>query len=376
MVPIEAFAPLAALKPSRSIWRVRHEWRRALWNSPALRQHATIGGCDCWPIVREELAGIALLQWPWSARAMDEAGAALDRLRPRVALTYAEAGGWGRALMLECRRRGIPSVGLQHGFIYRHWLNYRHEPDEMLPDPGHPEDKGFPRPLSTLLFDRYASAHLERGGGFPREALAVTGSPRLDALVSAAGALGDEAVARTRTDTGAVPPRHLVLLVTKFKEAKGILPALADAVTAMPHVQLAIKTHPAETPDAYASVAGRGPNISVLPAAAPLAPLLRASRAIVTVNSTVALDAAVLGVPTLVIGLPNNLSPFVDAGAMAGAGGAEIRTALERILYDEGFRDELARGRSACLTRFGIESDGRAADRSAEAIMRLAQTRP
>jgi hypothetical protein len=167
-----------------------------------------------------------------------------------------------------------------------------------------------------------------------------------------------------------------VLLVTKFKEAKGILPALADAVTAMPHVQLAIKTHPAETPDAYASVAGRGPNISVLPAAAPLAPLLRASRAIVTVNSTVALDAAVLGVPTLVIGLPNNLSPFVDAGAMAGAGGAEIRTALERILYDEGFRDELARGRSACLTRFGIESDGRAADRSAEAIMRLAQTRP
>ena len=66
---------------------------------------------------------------------MDEAGAALDALRPRVALTYAEAGGWGRALMLECRRRGIPSVGLQHGFIYRHWLNYLHEPDEMAPDP-------------------------------------------------------------------------------------------------------------------------------------------------------------------------------------------------------------------------------------------------
>ena len=42
-----------------------------------------IRGCDCWPVVREELAGIALLQWPWSARAMDEAGAALDALGPR-----------------------------------------------------------------------------------------------------------------------------------------------------------------------------------------------------------------------------------------------------------------------------------------------------
>ena len=57
-----------------------------------------------------------------------------------------------------------------------------------------------------------------------------------------------------------------------------------------------------------ALVAGRR-HVTVLPASAPLAPLLRASRAVVTVNSTVALDAAVLGVPALVIGLPNNLSP-------------------------------------------------------------------
>jgi hypothetical protein len=73
---------------------------------------------------------------------MDEAGAALDILQPTVVLTYAEAGGWGRALMLEARRRNIPSVGLQHGFIYRTWLNYLHEPDEM--QPGAAGDAGFP----------------------------------------------------------------------------------------------------------------------------------------------------------------------------------------------------------------------------------------
>ena len=159
--------------------------RRSLWHSEDIRRHAVIDGCDCWDIVREELAGVALLQWPWSARAMDEAGAALDALRPAVALTYAEAGGWGRALMLECRRRGIPSAGLQHGFIYRHWLNYRHEPDEMLPDPDHPADAGFPRPALTLLFDDYARAPSRDGTGTSRPtSLAVTGSPRLDALVA------------------------------------------------------------------------------------------------------------------------------------------------------------------------------------------------
>ena len=99
--------------------------------------------------MREQLAGIALLQWPWSARAMDEAGAALDAFGPAVAVTYAEAGGWGRALSLECRRRGIPSAGLQHGFIYRHWLNYLHEPDEMLPDP----DQAGRRRISAAVAD-------------------------------------------------------------------------------------------------------------------------------------------------------------------------------------------------------------------------------
>ena len=41
--------------------------------------------------------------------------------------------------------------------------------------------------------------------------------------------------------------------------------------------------------------------------------------ALVTANSTAAIEAMPLGVPALVVGLPNNLSPFVEAGVMAGA---------------------------------------------------------
>ena len=370
--PIKCLAPLAALRDSDAIWRERQGMRSALWDSAELRQHSIIDGCDCWPIIREELAGIALLQWPWSARAMDEAGAALDVLRPEIALTYAEAGGWGRALMLECRRRRIPSVGLQHGFIHRHWLNYLHEPDEMAADGEAPSDAGFPRPTLTLLFDEYARRHLEQSGRFPAASLVVTGSPRLDALVEEARSLTPEAIERTRLASGADPSRALVLLVTKHREVKHVLPALVDAIASLGDLQLAIKTHPAETPEVYDAV-GRGrPGIRVLPAAAPLAPLLCACRAVVTRNSTVALDAAVLGVPALVIGLPSNLSPFVEDGVMAGAwSDAEIAPALARILYDEEFRLQLDRERSAYFSRFRIGADGRAADRAADAVLQL-----
>jgi hypothetical protein len=371
-IPIESLAPIATLADSLRVWSERHVMRRALLNSLDLQRHAAIGGYDCWPAIREELAGIALLQWPWSARAMDEAGAALDALRPAVALTYAEAGGWGRALMLEARRRGIPTAGLQHGFIYHSWLNYLHEPDEMCPDPGNPADVGFPRPVQTLVFDEYARTHLERHGQFPAASLTVTGSPRLDALVRDAAALSPQEVTAARDAAGAGPSRALVLFVAKYRQARHVLAALAEAVADMPEVQLAIKTHPAETPDAYGPVAGGRTNIRVLPATAPLAALLRASQAIVTVNSTVALDAAVLGVPALVIGLPNNLSPFVEAGVMAGAATvAEIAPALRRILYDREFRQQMERARSEYLPRVGIASDGRAAARSADAVLAL-----
>jgi hypothetical protein len=372
--PVEAYAPLATLAASRGVWRERHRMRRALWQSHDLRARSVIRDCDCWPIVREELAGIALLQWPWSARAMDEAAAALDACRPRVVFTYAEAGGWGRAIVLESRRRGIPSVGLQHGFIYRHWLNYLHEPDEMTTDVEQAEDRGFPSPTLTLLFDEYAARHLTDNGRLRPGSLAVTGSPRLDALASDVARLTPDAIAEARlaADAGS---RTLVLVAAKHREARGLLGTLLDAAATLPDVQVAIKAHPAEPPEVYAHLVAGRPHVTVLPASAPLAPLLRASRAVVTVNSTVALDAAVLGVPALVIGLPNNLSPFVEAGIMAGVAGidaAETARALDRILYDGEFRRELARAQQAFLTRFNISADGQAAERAAEAIVKLA----
>ncbi len=373
--PVEAYAPLAKLSASRGVWRERHRMRRALWHSADLRARSVIRDCDCWPIVRDELAGIALLQWPWSARAMDEAAAALDACRPRVVLTYAEAGGWGRAIVLESRRRGIPSVGLQHGFIYRHWLNYLHEADEMTTDVDQREDHGFPSPTLTLLFDEYAARHLADNGRFRTDALAVTGSPRLDALAIDVARLTPEAIEEARLAAGAAS-RTLVLVTTKHREARGLLGTLLDAAGTITGVHVAIKAHPAETPEVYADLVAGRPHVTVLPASAPLAPLLRASRAVVTVNSTVALDAAVLGIPALVIGLPNNLSPLVKAGIMAGVAGtdaAETARALDQILYHEEFRQALARAQQAFLTRFNIRADGLAAERAAEAIVKLAR---
>ena len=87
----------------------------------------------------------------------------------------------------------------------------------------------------------------------------------------------------------------------------------------MPEIRLVIKPHPAEGAGAYLEGSRHVPNVVLAPPSAGLGQLTAVASALVTANSTAAIEAMPLGVPALVVALPNNLSPFVEAGAMTGA---------------------------------------------------------
>ncbi len=367
---IEQLVARSHLKPSLAVWRQRKRNLAAMRASAELRAHAVVDGCDLWDLVDEDLRGVAWLQFPWSARVFDEASAALEVLEPSAVVTYAEAGGWGRALMLAARARGVRSVGVQHGFIYRHWLNYRHAADEHEPSPGNPADRGFPRPDRTLLFDRYAREHLETTGHFPPASLEVTGSPQLDRLVARIRALGDDDRGAARAQVGAASGDRIVLVAAKYAQMGATFAALVEATRDMSAVRVVVKCHPAETQAPYERDAAGASHVAVAGASHDLAALLAVSSVVVTVNSTVAIDALVIGVPALVVALPNNLSPFVEAGVMVGAGRdpAEIRRALVDVL--DGDAAVAARERiRAFADRYAFRADGHAAPRAARVII-------
>jgi hypothetical protein len=370
---VGSFATPAQLEPSRRVWRSRREMFTALASSADLRRAAVVMGCDAWPLVEPVLMGVAYLQFPWSAQVMDELGAAFDALGPSVAVTYAEAGGWGRAMVLEARRRGISSAGLQHGFIYRHWLNYLHEHDETVPAPGNPDDGGFPFPTRTLLYDEFAADHLRTAGRFPPTSLVVTGSARLDTLVHRAGLVTSADMARTREAVGASERQAVVVVAAKFTQIGKVFDQLVRETAGIPGVRLVVKPHPAETAAPYMAAAHGAAHVAIAPPGVDLADLTRVARLLVTVNSTAAIEAMVMGVPSLVLAMPNNLTPFVEAGAMAGVvDGEAIGPALRSLLADERGREALLRRSEAFMARYRVGSDGGAARRAAEEIVRLA----
>jgi UDP-N-acetylglucosamine 2-epimerase len=243
----------------------------------------------------------------------------------------------------------------------------------MAPSPGHPSDRGFPRPTLTLVYDTFTAEHLAGAGRFPPDSLVVTGSPKLDAFAEAGRLMDDAAREALRTAVGARPGQHLVVVATKYAQMADAFGALIEAVRQMPDVRLVVKCHPAESPAPYERAAGGEANVTLAPSSADLTRLVAAASLLVTVNSTAAIEAMVLDVPALVVALPNNLSPFVDAGALAGAATlAEIGPMLRALLYDQMFRARLGEGRRAFMARYGITADGRAAVRAADAILSLA----
>ncbi len=161
----------------------------------------------------------------------------------------------------------------------------------------HAADRGFPRPDLTLVYDGYAARHLTTAGHFPADAVRITGSPALDALVASVASVNDAERARIREQLALPPDAHLIVLVTKFTQLGDALAPLIAAVSSLDHARLVIKPHPAETADPYREAAAEAANVIIAPPSVDLAKLLAVARLVVTVNSTVAIDAMTLGIP-------------------------------------------------------------------------------
>ena len=243
----------------------------------------------------------------------------------------------------------------------------------MTASPANPDDAGFPAPELTLLFDRYAERHLIEHGHFPPGALHVTGSPRLDELVARVESFSAAELSDTRERLGAAANEAIALVATKHSQIGPVFDDVIRATAAVPGVRLVVKCHPAETAEPYERDAAGASHVTMASSDDDLAALLAVATLVITVNSTVAIDGLVLGVPALVVALPNNLSPLVDAGAMIGADTtAAVEAAVRRFVGDSSARRQAVESRAAFLDRYGVRADGRAADRAADAILTLA----
>jgi hypothetical protein len=369
VTPIERLVPHGQLGGALELWRRRAELAQQITTGESVRAAGRVREYDLWTVLNRELEAVALHQWPWSARAMDETAAALGAIKPELVLTYAEASAWGRAVILESRRRQIRSVAIPHELAETDSFIFSHEPDEIS---AAGSDAGFPAPDRVLVFDERTATRLDEVGHLPLARIAITGHPRSDELrMKRLVRLTVAERAELRRALDVPSERRLAVLVARPGELGPLMEAILDAAVRLPQVHLAIRAHPGDAPSILQTLIASAANISLVPESIDPARLLAGSDGLITRESAVAVDALAVGVPSLIVGTPDHLAPLVDAGIMLGAAAPEdVGPAFEALLYDDRVRKRLSRvvgAHSAGHDRAGA----RAADRAADVILEL-----
>ena len=208
----------------------------------------------------------------------------------------------------------------------------------------------------------------------------ATGSPRYDAL---AAEIRSADRADRRADLDAGPSVKLVVLASRYtgirdthKASGPAFAGLLDAIARIDGARLIVKPHPAEPKDAYdrdLAASGLGERARVI-SERPLTEILPAADLLVTVESLSATEALVAGVPVVVLRHPSNLREVVATGAALGvADGADPKSAIESLLYDEAVRAAWRKSRDAFLEDVAHRVDGRSLDRLLSLVSTMAR---
>jgi hypothetical protein len=261
------------------------------------RARMVVDGVDLGPTIRAEV----IRQAAWlreQALTSRTAYRLITELRPAALLTGWEAArtSW----LVAARRAGVPIVSIQHGVIY-----------PKTPDYVRPHHRAHVLSDLTCTFGSYERDLLLDEGGYPADAVVVTGSPRATPE-SAAREIGPLERAAIRRQLGVADVDRLLVVSTARHSVGDEFHGMAMVATLfdgpLPGIHVVFKLHPEEQEGGhYVSLvrglaAARGhrpPEMSVV-RDIDIYRLLRASDAHLGQYSTVLTDAVLTQTPNMV----------------------------------------------------------------------------
>jgi hypothetical protein len=308
-------------------------WRSAE-GDPGFDEAALLAGVPG-AALREEFRYYFANVLPRAAEQIETARRAVARLAPDVVAMLNEHGRFERALTAAARSGRVRVIALQHGVISEEERFYMFSRDEVSPDLDF-RSPYVPLPDVTAVYGEYYRRLLAEKSSYPESAVRVTGAPRNDRLfrseppglrVQVLGGLGLD------------PERKTVLWATQTHglgadETRRSIEEVARMMAELPGVQLVVKLHPNEeqSGEAYRTLpAGR---TRIASAEADTIALVRACDLLVTKTSTVALEAAALRKPVVILNL-SGMRDIVDYSGNIALGATlpgELGSAVGKLL--------------------------------------------
>jgi CDP-glycerol glycerophosphotransferase (TagB/SpsB family) len=287
--------------------------------------------------------------------------------RPHLSCVVLAHDVWplSKLFALTARQRDIPTLVVQHGVTL---------------------DKPYYRIAYTPLSADYLAVWGEDSKsywiaeGVDPERLIITGSPLFNPLANLQGHYDREKVCH---QYGLDSNKKIVLYATQnfpAEKKQRVFFALLHALQAIPEAQLVVKLHPAmaETVEFYETILRQKgidtheENLFFFKQAE-FNPLLAACDTLVTVHSTVHVEAAFLDKDVIIVNLDGDpdLSIVTHGAALSARTPDALKDALHEILYGAETRRTLRENRPSFITDYAYRNDGQAARRIVDLIYAL-----
>lgn len=263
-----------------------------------------------------------------------------------------------KAALRYARRKGLAASVLQHG-VLADPESYRQTETQRIAAWGVSDAEWFQRNLP------------------PPVRAEATGNPRYDFLARRAGTQDHPALHDVPDETPVIlfasaPFGHLRASESPWERDR-LQNMVLKAARGIEGALLVLKRHPSEAPEPLLSRAARDPNDVREVRGGDTFALIRRSAAVLSMGSTVALEAMYLDRPAVLLGEPNPQSPFQppeEGGGLRAHTAEDLANQVRRLLHDTAFRERVLDGQRAYLRRAYAPLDGRASERVATFLRR------
>lgn len=310
--------------------------RRGLFNTEELRSRFVFEGLSYWPLVRKRVDALIREDFSRLRRNIDLFGALSEKRRIKSVVLRNDVKEAEKTIVFSARRRGIPTLVVQHGALAEHNGHKRIFADKIA------------------VWGEYGVRWYEKFGN-DKNRLMIAGRTGHEKLVQKKNSLPDNDILR-RSGIGKREGRYFVTLVSPGQSMQRQTSFLSDDVTEvivrnilreaalLKNVDVIIKAHPQEDLKALEKLIS--PTDACFAKAVQdvdIYELIKLSDVVITMDSTVGLDALIMDKPLMVVNFTRrkDLIPYVAGGVAMGVYkknelSGTLRKMLEGRLLAEG----------------------------------------
>jgi hypothetical protein len=262
----------------------------------------------------------------------------VQKIKPDILIVGCEVAIVNWAHVLLAKSKGIPILEVQHG-IFTHLT-------PIIP------------PISDKCAvggEYYREIYLK--GGAKNDQVVVTGWPKLDGLAD-------------QLNRDLSKPRREVLFATQPLDLDlnlKVIETIGTCFDRLNSVHLIVKPHPREDPKAYAETCALFKSVILRSNQENTTSLVASTDVLITVSSTVALEAVLLDKPIVCLNMSNDESVYISSGVALNVTKYEdIVPAIKDALHNDEIVENLADARKVFTYQHTYHRDGKASKRVAD----------